>query len=77
MVVMFVAVLALTILPETALACPVCFDANAENRMAFLATTALLTLLPIGLLGGVGLWLRKRARSLRTSRGDGLPERNE
>ncbi|MCE2456044.1 MAG: hypothetical protein J4G12_09585 [Gemmatimonadetes bacterium] len=52
------------VLPETAFACPVCFDANEENRMAFLATTGLLTLLPLGLVAGVGIWIRKRARAL-------------
>ena len=32
--------------------------------MAFLATTGLLTLLPLGLVAGVGIWIRKRARAL-------------
>ena len=58
-------VFVLAVLPETALAaCPVCFDANEENRVAFLATTGLLTLLPLGMVAGFGVWLRKRARGL-------------
>ncbi|MDX1495704.1 MAG: hypothetical protein R3253_16665 [Longimicrobiales bacterium] len=54
------AVLAMT--PETAWACPVCFDSSDENRMAFLATTAFLSLLPLGMVAGAGLWLRKKSK---------------
>jgi len=32
--------------------------------MAFLATTVFLSVFPLSLVGGVGLWLRKRARDL-------------
>ena len=59
-----VAALLLAAFPDAALACPVCFDANDENRQAFLATTAFLSLLPLGMVGGAGLWLRKRSREL-------------
>ena len=31
---------ALAVLPEVVQACPVCFDANDENRQAFFVTTA-------------------------------------
>jgi hypothetical protein len=55
-------------LPEVASACPVCFDPREENRIAFLATTVFMSLVPLGMVGGMGLWLRKRARDLR-----GLP----
>ncbi|GMV06017.1 MAG: hypothetical protein AMXMBFR53_22940 [Gemmatimonadota bacterium] len=58
----------LVLLPEAAWACPVCFDPRDENRVAFLATTVFLSLVPLGMVGGLGLWLRKRARELR-----GLP----
>jgi hypothetical protein len=51
-------------LPDTAYACAVCFDPRAENRFAFLATTVFLTLFPLSLVGGAGVWLRKRAREL-------------
>lgn len=54
----------LALLPDVALACPVCFDANDENRQAFLATTAFMSLLPLGMVAGAGLWLRKRHREL-------------
>lgn len=50
--------------PAEAWACPMCFDANAENRWAFLKTAIFLTVLPLGMVGTVGLWLRARAREL-------------
>ena len=59
------ALLGLATLPEAALACPVCFDRDDEARIAFLATTGLLTLLPLGLVAGLGVWLRRRARRRR------------
>lgn len=49
-------------LPELAHACPVCFEASDENRRAFVATTVLLSLLPLGMVTGAGLWLRRRVR---------------
>lgn len=67
----WILVLALTLLvvfPDVAYACPVCFDPRDENRVAFLATTIFMSLFPLSMVGGVGLWLRKRARELR-----GLP----
>ncbi len=51
-------------LPDAVLACPVCFDAADENRQAFLVTTAFLTLLPLGMVAGTGLWLRRRVRQV-------------
>ncbi len=54
----------LVALPEAIFACPVCFDASAENRVAFLKTAIALSVLPLGLVGGTGLWLRKRWREL-------------
>ncbi len=51
------------------MACPVCFDASAENRMAFMKTAIALTVLPLGIVGGTGMWLRKRWREL-TSESD-------
>lgn len=59
----------LAALPEAAHACPVCFDAKEGTRMAFLATTAVLSFLPLGMVAGAGLWLRKRARELDESEG--------
>ena len=57
-------------LPEALHACPVCFDRDDEARIAFLATTGLLTLLPLGLVVGTGVWLRRRAREMRGQEGE-------
>ena len=62
------ALLLVVALPDVAHACPVCFDPREENRFAFLATTVFMSLVPLGMVGGVGLWLRRRAREL-----NGLP----
>lgn len=61
----FVGVLAvalLVVLPESVAACPVCFSATDENRLAFLATTIALSLLPLGMVAGAGLWIRRKVR---------------
>lgn len=52
----------LALAPAEAWACPVCFDRDDEARVAFLATTALLTLLPLGMVGGAVMWVRRRTR---------------
>lgn len=54
------AMVLLLVLPEVVYACPVCFDASDENRRAFLATAVMLTVLPLGMVGGIGLWMRRR-----------------
>ncbi len=59
-----VAMALLALFPDVALACPVCFDSSDENRQAFIATTAFLSLLPLGMVGGAGLYIRKRSREL-------------
>jgi hypothetical protein len=56
------ALIALASVPEFAHACAVCFDGPGETRKAFFATTAFLTLLPLGMLAGTGAWLRSKAR---------------
>ena len=60
--ILILAVVAVAVLPEAAHACAVCFDASDENRQAFLISTAFLSLFPLGMVGGTGLWLRKRVR---------------
>lgn len=64
------AVALIAALPDVAHACPVCFDRDDEARLAFLATTGLLTLLPLGLVAGTGWWLRKRAREVEDGAGE-------
>ena len=70
--VFFGAVALIAFLPEAAAACPVCFDARDENRQAFLATTAFMSLLPLGMVGGAGLWIRKRTREQDEREGEAL-----
>lgn len=56
--------LALGVVPEAA-ACTVCTGGDSpEVRQAFLWTTGFLTLLPLGLLGGMVWWLRRRMRRM-------------
>jgi len=65
------ALLLLALLPDVAAACPVCFDARDENRQAFLATTVFLSLFPLGMVTGVGMWIRKRSREIGPDQEDG------
>lgn len=47
-------------------ACPVCFQSEREeSRWAFYATTVLLTCLPLSLVGGAVLGLKKRFNRLK------------
>ena len=58
---------ALVALPELASACAVC-GANADedqSRIAYLVTSAVLSVLPLALLGGFLLWLRRQYRRQR------------
>jgi hypothetical protein len=56
------ALAAVAVLPDAASACAVCFSASDENRQAFLISTAFLSVFPLGMVGGAGLWLRRRVR---------------
>ena len=67
------ALAALVLLPDAVHACAVCFDASDENRQAFIATTAFLTLLPLGMVGGAGLWIRHRVRERAAEDGSSEP----
>jgi di/tricarboxylate transporter len=49
--------LVVCVLPDAAGACSVCYGGAEESRKAFLFTTVLLSLLPIGMLGGLGWWV--------------------
>lgn len=62
-IVVFALVCVLLSAPE-ALACPVCLDAQEKNRGAFVLTTWLLTFLPLGMIGGLIWWLRRKVRQL-------------
>jgi len=65
------ALVAIVALPDAAHACAVCFDASDENRQAFLVTTAFLSLLPLGMVTGTGIWLRRRVRERDASGAEG------
>ena len=54
------AVLLALLLPDAAAACAVCFDPSEESRFAFVATTIFLSVLPLAILLGVGVWLRRK-----------------
>jgi len=47
--------------PQISEACAVCFSGRDENRLAFILTTILLTALPLIMIGGMLLWLRRRS----------------
>ena len=59
---LLVTVLALA--PELAHACAVCGAAvdDDQSRVAYLITSAVLSVLPLALLGGFLLWLRAKSR---------------
>jgi len=46
--------------PDAAHACSVCFSTTEENRWAFIGTTVFMSVLPLGLLLGIGAWLRRK-----------------
>lgn len=52
---------ALVLAPAAAEACPACAG-NRDNQVMYLVATALMLALPIALVGGLALWLRRCAR---------------
>ncbi len=54
------------LVPRLAAACAVCFTGRTdETRIAFIATTGLMTALPILLIGSLVWWLGRRAHQIR------------
>ncbi len=48
-------------LPGVAEACAVCFQAKTDaTRIAFIASTAAMTFLPLAVVGGVAWWVRRK-----------------
>lgn len=43
-------------------ACAVCVVPSRDTAMAFLGTAVLLSVLPLALIGGIGVWLHRRVR---------------
>jgi len=51
--------------PRVAEACSVCSSGrDDETRTAFIATTAFMTFLPLGMGAGIFVWLRRRFRAI-------------
>lgn len=57
-----VLVLAGIFVPVVAEACPVCRDPREDNQAAFLSMTIFMSLLPLGLIGGLIGFLWKSSR---------------
>ncbi|MGD8825106.1 MAG: hypothetical protein PVI24_09015 [Myxococcales bacterium] len=55
-------------------ACPSCASPLEENRQAFVDTTILLTVLPLGMIGGFVWWLRRRMREMEPAPEIAVPE---
>jgi hypothetical protein len=57
----FAAAAAAALLPSAASACPLCFAAGSESTVhAYYVTAALLSLLPLVIIGVFAGWLRQR-----------------
>jgi hypothetical protein len=55
--------------PRAADACAVCMSGREDDtQRAFLLGTILLSTLPLALVGGLALWLRRRARAAAAAR---------
>ena len=52
--------LALLLLPEVAEACAVCFSGKEETRATYVGTTVFLSALPIAIVVGLGMMVRRR-----------------
>ena len=67
--------LALVALPELASACAVCGAGveDDQSRIAYLVTSGVLSLLPLALLGGFLLWLRRQYRRRESAEAPPLP----
>ena len=58
-------------LPAVVSACPMCIDERKETRTAYIATTAALSIIPVGFGGGILLWVRARMRAIADGNADG------
>lgn len=60
-------------LPVDALACPLCIAAQSESvQQAFALASLFLSVLPLAMIGGLFLWLRRRARQLAAEEAAGV-----
>ncbi|MCG6986656.1 MAG: hypothetical protein LJF06_00500 [Gemmatimonadetes bacterium] len=65
-----IVLLLLAFVPGVAHACAVCFDPRDKSNGTFLLSTAFLSLVPVGILGSMGMWLRKRLRDVKDDEED-------
>lgn len=72
-----VGISSVVLLPAYALACPVCYTAREASRLAFLWTAIFLTLVPLGLIGGILYWLWRRIKANDAPRGPGFVASSE
>jgi hypothetical protein len=64
-----------TLLPELALACPVCGTPGSEDAgWAYLAMTLILSGLPLAMIGSVGYWVYRRVTAAESD-ARGVPAR--
>jgi hypothetical protein len=57
------AALLVVLSPGAAAACAVCTGAGEESRAAFIATTVMLSVLPLGMIGGLVWWIWRRTKA--------------
>ena len=50
--------------PDPAAACAVCYGGTEESRTAFIVTTLFLSVLPVGMLGGIAWIVWRRIRDV-------------
>ena len=56
------------LMPAPALACPVCgLAGTGESGWAYLAGTIMLSVLPLGMIGGVAFWVYRRVQKAETA----------
>ncbi len=67
------AVLAIGVTPVSLSACPVCFSAKGESRVAYYATTVLLLSTPAVLVGSFVILLRRRLKKMSDAETAGDP----
>jgi hypothetical protein len=57
------AVVAFTMWPVLAYACPMCFDGGNSNQSAFLYGSLFLMIVPVTVIGGLMYWAYRRIRA--------------
>ena len=56
-------VIALLAAPSVALACPVCgLASTGDNQSSYIAMSAMLSILPLGMIAGMSIWLYRKNR---------------